>query len=229
MDSVKSGDKLPDRVSHESSEHPTLLRLGRCGVQDMCFGPEVWITMEDVWRVQSEAERYAEQILDKAWDGRYPVDVLKIADYLKIDIRYVNFPNGTAGVIIKRADDSHPVIFLDDALIIQRERFTIAHEIGHYIEHRNLVGAGVGVSFLYDDSEFGSDLIRASRAPGLGGWPDKEMYELFADIFAHALLMPADKVEAFAGLGMDPSLVAEYFRVSEDILKNRLSLLHLKL
>lgn len=130
MDSVKSGDKLPDRGSHESSGHPTLLRLGRCGVQDMCFGPEVYITMEDVWRVQSEAERYAKQILDRAWDGRYPVNVLKIADYLEIDIRHVNFPNGTAGVIIKRADDSHPVFFWTTVLLFSVSDLQLLTKLG---------------------------------------------------------------------------------------------------
>lgn len=196
----------------------------------MCSEPaSTELTLADVLRIQKNAENHATGLLDQIWDERYPVNVLKIAEYLDIELRQVNFPDNTVAVIIKSADDTHPTIYLDRDLTPQRRRFTIAHEIGHYIEHREIVGEDPKTAFLYDSPKIRSSEIRASRKPTHNGEPDTTSNEIFADAFAHALLMPESEVASFTGLGMELSVVAEYFGVSTTTMTNRLNQLRLTL
>jgi Zn-dependent peptidase ImmA (M78 family) len=83
-----------------------------------------------------------------------------------------------------------------------RQRFTIAHEIGHYVLHRDLIGDGISDDAMY-----------RSR---LGGF-----YETQANQYAAYILMPpglfrqkfregAKTADALAGIFDVSSLAAEY-------------------
>ena len=52
---------------------------------------------------------------------------------------------------------------------------------------------------------------------------DQSPQELFADHFAHSLLMPENEVQRFVGLGMNIDDVAIYFGVSAVTMRNRLN------
>lgn len=79
-----------------------------------------------------------------------------------------------------------------------RDRFTIAHEIGHYCLH-----------YLYPKLN-GKEVGRVSAARYGGGRVEYE-----ANWFAAAFLMPADQFkEAFNSLGQELFLVATKFQVS---------------
>lgn len=222
MRNMKSGDKLPDRGSHESSGHPTLLRLGRCGAMMATCGESGAECREIQTSILAEAEKTAIKILREKWDNQYSVNVDEIAEQMNIDIRYVNLPTGTAGLIIKSPHECRPIIFLDKDLTPQRRRFTIAHEIGHYVEHVSVNGIDSGVPLWYDDPKLQSEEIRAARRPTQNGEPDTTVSEIFADAFAHALLMPAWEVKTFSNLGMLPSEVAACFGVPVAVIGNRL-------
>lgn len=87
------------------------------------------------------------------------------------------------------------VITLPQATSATRDRFTIAHELGHYILH----------------SSFGEKPIKASRF----GKPSMERIEWEANWFAAAFLMPADHFrETWARLSGDAACVADRYRVS---------------
>ena len=92
-----------------------------------------------------------------------------------------------------------------------RKRFTVAHEIAHYILHRDLVG-----SELVDDSLFRSGLTTREEAQANG---------LAADI-----LMPRHLLEKIAPPPFDksPEFLAERFQVSEQAMRIRLGLPMLK-
>lgn len=173
-------------------------------------------------KVLIRAEEAAIKVLSEKWDDQYPVNVDEIAEQMNIDIRYVNLPTGTAGLIIKSPHECRPIIFLDKDLTPQRRRFTIAHEIGHYVEHVSVNGIDSGVPLWYDDPKLQSEEIRAARRPTQNGEPDTTVSEIFADAFAHALLMPAWEVKTFSNLGMLPSEVAACFGVSVATIGNRL-------
>lgn len=80
-----------------------------------------------------------------------------------------------------------------------RDRFTIAHELGHYVLH-----------YLYPN-QFGGKKISRLRAQRYGS--GQAEYE--ANWFAAAFLMPADKFKAkYEELGESDLAVADYFKVS---------------
>lgn len=71
--------------------------------------------------------------------------------------------------------------------------------------------------------------ILAGRRPTDSGAPDQSPRELFADYFAHSLLMPENEIQRFVGLGMNIDDVAIYFGVSAVTMRNRLNDLRIDL
>jgi Zn-dependent peptidase ImmA (M78 family) len=92
---------------------------------------------------------------------------------------------------------------------LTRQRFTAAHELGHYIYHRDLLGDGVGDARAY----------RAVNSPR----PNpkiRPIHERQANSFAANLLMPRALIAA-AGTN-DPVALAQRFGVSEEAMRLRL-------
>ncbi|MFN7390175.1 MAG: ImmA/IrrE family metallo-endopeptidase [Brevundimonas sp.] len=110
-------------------------------------------------------------------------------------------PDGAGGFVIKvnRHDSS------------RRQRFTIAHEIAHYLLHRDQIGMGIS-----DDALYRSSLSDAREA---------EANRLAAD-----LLMPANAVQVEVDNARQlqvediVAFVADKFEVSEAAMKIRLGL-----
>lgn len=79
-----------------------------------------------------------------------------------------------SGMILK-TDDGDPEIFVNSLEPIERQRFTLAHEIGHLVERVDVAG----------DSDFSFvDYRREDHY---------DLHEFFADEFAGELLMPAEE------------------------------------
>lgn len=92
-----------------------------------------------------------------------------------------------------------------------RQRFTIAHEIGHY-----LLGHESGICNTLQNEQVFQDNI----------WQSKNK-DYLADIFAAELLMPVDKINEFIDYGISKKIMAKAFGVSMDAITLRLK--HLKL
>jgi Zn-dependent peptidase ImmA (M78 family) len=94
----------------------------------------------------SKAQREAERILEECFVTDVPVPVVEIAESLGLRVVLGEFPQpDVAGLIdlnqqkiIANAED-HP----------NRRAFTIAHEIGHFILHRDRFASSPGVGILY--------------------------------------------------------------------------------
>ena len=92
-----------------------------------------------------KAELWASRLLDECWDGKFPVDPNSIAVKMGIEVYFAPIPGGLAGAILKTRkeekpetdEEEKPKIFVDSKAITSRKRFTIAHEIGHYVERLN--------------------------------------------------------------------------------------------
>lgn len=135
-----------------------------------------------------------------------PVNVEAIAQQIGLPIYRGNLAPNVAGMIIR--DRRHPsptgfAIHVNANDNPRRQRFTIAHEIAHYILHRDLIGDGIT-----DDVMYRSDL--------------GDMYERQANRMAADILMPAQlvishyrKVPAIAPL-------ARAFDVSDGAMRIRL-------
>ena len=103
-----------------------------------------------------------------------------------------------------------------------RRRFTAAHELGHYVYHRELIGDGI-----YDDAAY-----RANDFSGRYRNPKIRMeHETQANRFASVVLMPTeliDRLERDRNLKphnpQDVREMARLLEVSEQALRIRLKL-----
>lgn len=98
-----------------------------------------------------------------------------------------------------------------------RQRFTMAHELGHYLLHQNLIGDGVDDNRLYRSVPAGQFYNRAITPA----------HETEANRFAAAVLMPSELVkEGRRELG-DVEQIAKRFQVSKQAMEIRLRALGL--
>lgn len=157
-------------------------------------------------RAQDEAARF----LFTCWDeDQFPVDPFLIADSLEIDVFLANLPDDVAGIFRKKPNEK-PEIYIAQGDIERRQRFTCAHELGHYA-HLKLEGK----------LEHNSDetfIERRDPASSLGTNPA----EVFANEFAANLLMPAVAIRTLHARGMDAYDLSRFFDVSPTSMDYRL-------
>lgn len=137
-----------------------------------------------------------------------PISVVAIANKLGIKVyRTRDFDDRISGLIQK--DEHHGgksgyAIYTNARHPVTRRRFTIAHEIGHFVLHRELIGDGITDDGLY-------------RSRLRGG------FESAANRFAANLLMPKELVWEFIEQGVDTvEELAKEFNVSESAMSIRL-------
>src|SRR3954469_18194462 len=85
-------------------------------------------------RRPNRAEQAALDLLAKQGINAPPVPVEKIAKRLRVDVRFEPLEGGLSGALY-RADDGHAVLGVNNWHAEVRQRFTIAHELGHLLLH----------------------------------------------------------------------------------------------
>ena len=123
---------------------------------------------------RNDIERAAQKLLEANEVTRAPIPVQELANTLNIDVRYSEASEDVSGALIRDADSA--VIAVNSAQHENRQRFTIAHELGHFLLHR-------GTKLHFDD-DFRIDYRNATSSDAT----KKE--EIEANGFAAALLMP---------------------------------------
>lgn len=156
----------------------------------------------------------AQRLLAETWDlgtdeTPRPIDPVYIAQQLGIKVYRSELEDGIAGLLVKRAGRD-PEIHLNARDSKNRQRFTCAHEVGHYIKHATS-----------DDSGWES-IDRRDAMSTRGTDPD----EIYANSFAANLLMPTGDVRRLSKR-MPPEVLAVEFEVSLEAMKNRLDVLRL--
>jgi len=106
-----------------------------------------------------------------------PVPVDAIARHMGVDVRFSALDDELSGMIFIK--DGRAIIGVNRLHHPNRQRFTIAHELGHFVMHKPLITNEVHV-----DKQF-KVLMRDSSA---GAGSQRE--EVEANQFAAALLMP---------------------------------------
>ncbi|MGV0876800.1 ImmA/IrrE family metallo-endopeptidase [Martelella sp. FLE1502] len=142
----------------------------------------------------------------------YPVDVAEAANAIGVRVLYDTLPSGISGKI-QRDERGGYYIVANTTEPEVRQRFTIAHELGHYIYHRALIGDGIADSPAY----------RAPDEAIYDETPLERFHETQANQFAANLLMPRKlirKAEA-EHPGADVQQLAKLFKVSEDAMRIR--------
>ncbi|MDX2274353.1 MAG: ImmA/IrrE family metallo-endopeptidase [Hyphomonadaceae bacterium] len=139
-----------------------------------------------------------------------PVKVGELASALGLRVtRTPNLPSNVSGLIRPAETESGFEVLVNKYESQARQRFTVAHEIAHYLLHRNDIGSGVIDSIMYRSSLSSRKEVEANR-------------------LAAAIVMPASAVsERLQGLGGldEPGVVeelAEVFKVSEPAMRIRL-------
>lgn len=161
--------------------------------------------------ISEKATEAAERTRREAWDGSIPVDPVLIAHRLNLDVSTARLDADVAGAIEARPG-GRPLIFLSEKDPPNRKRFTCAHEIGHYVDHREK-GDGIFTGYI--------DYRDGASSKGY------DYDEQFANAFAAALLMPEGRVRFLREEGLNETQLAARFGVSEVAMVNRLKNLDL--
>lgn len=154
--------------------------------------------------VRQDARSAAQAILSDVWDGALPVDPVRIARVLGMDVITAQLADDVAGAIVKERGQD-PSIVLNAQDHPNRQRFTCAHEIGHFVR-RDAVG---------DDYEY-VDYRDIFSSTG------ELEEERFANEFAASLLMPEEIVRSFHRDGLRDIQMALRFGVSRDAMGFRI-------
>lgn len=154
-----------------------------------------------------DARAAARDLRRRAWnrDGKipFPVDPYAIAKRLGVEVVETPLPSDTAGFIM-RQEGGRTRAYLNSSDHIVRRRFTLAHELAHFVQH-----AADG-QMAYVDHR---DELAASGT-------DPE--EIWANRFAAELLMPATTLSKWWAEGRGLDRIKRSFHVSEPALANRL-------
>jgi Zn-dependent peptidase ImmA (M78 family) len=141
-----------------------------------------------------------------------PVDLDSMAQALGLRVFDVDtFHQDEAGRISRIFDDDQIlyVVEINSRHSENRKRFTLAHEISHYLLHRDKIGDGITDTALYRSK--------------LGDYIETEANRLAAE-----LLMPRLLVRTFFKSGIQSlSELCKMFKVSEEAMRIRLSQLRL--
>jgi IrrE N-terminal-like domain len=138
-----------------------------------------------------------------------PVNVIALAHDLGLRVYQTSeLSTDISGMIVKdkkRGGESGFAIYVNASHAPVRRRFTIAHEIAHYILHENLIGEGIAEDYLL-------------RAGGLSNAVERQANALAADI-----LMPWPLIKESQESGIETiDGLAMHLNVSRDAMSYRL-------
>lgn len=161
----------------------------------------------------SDIESTAAGILLRADQLEAPVDPLKVAVVLDVQVHFEKL-DGMSGALVIKGDSKHAVIDLGQHP--NRQRFTLAHELGHLVLHD---GSG---ERLFVDNEM--RVYQRADQPNPSANPTEERE---ANRFASALLMPRHLIEKHMSKldfsdESDVALLARRFGVSDQAMSIRL-------
>ena len=150
-----------------------------------------------------KARQEAIEILKNVGISGPPVSPLDVASHLGLTVSVIEMPpdhRDVAGFL----DVKNKQIFVNQEDPPNRQTFTVAHEIGHYLLHREVIEAHPDQYELL----FRGKMLEAHTP-----------MEQEANCFAANLLVPEEMLRQYEGL---PSSVLPYlFKVSPEVISNR--------
>lgn len=161
---------------------------------------------------RNQIEHIAKNTLEQSGLTQFPINPIKIALWLGLSVEEARF---------KRADVSGMVDPKEKQIIVAegdsdtRKRFSVAHELGHYILHYN----GLEGKTFPDTEDYHVSYRDNVSTQGF------DIAEIEANYFAANLLMPANEVISQWNLYGSVSHLATYFWVSKTAMRFRLEYL----
>lgn len=133
-----------------------------------------------------------------------PIDIYKIADNYGLYVFEDDMGENESGAIV--INDTGTGIMINKRDTPYRKRFTLAHELGHFISYRYQGKSGEIIEYRNNKSSLG-----------------KSVEEVFANKFAAAILMPKQVlVDIKKAIGNHLEELADIFEVSKTAIENRL-------
>lgn len=132
-----------------------------------------------------------------------PIPVFEIAEQFGVDVIFTDF-GSNSDVVAGFCDFKEKQIVVNDDLKFGRKMFTIAHELGHWILHKE---------FFESDPESYTVFPRFQN-------PKKNPFEQEANCFAAQLLVPVHLLTPVKTAGV--SRLADIFCVSREMMEFRL-------
>lgn len=170
---------------------------------------------------------HAVELLDECWDGMFPVDIEAICDFLGVALLPVVGLSDSFHIDAFIAADFKR-IFVDEQAYRQeshRYRFSVAHELGHLILHREY---------------YSSRINSLEEWLGLSRNMDHDYVEFQANYFAGSLLTPGNYLTLFLNQEFNGSFsrncwstsrgelkfilsrAKQFFRVSDQVIARRM-------
>ena len=143
--------------------------------------------------------REIEAEIVRRYTSSFPVKVGELANELGLKVTRAPMPPKVSGLI--QPSDDAPARFeirVNKYEMPERQRFTVAHEIAHYLLHRDDIGAGVVDSIMYrsnltsrketEANRLAADIVMPTRIVGkelerLGGKRTDETVAKLASMF----------------------------------------------
>lgn len=145
-------------------------------------------------------------VIARYWDST-PVPIDTIIREIGLPLSHEAMADNISGYIERQNGSYRIVVNANHAST--RQRFTAAHELGHYIYHRDLLGEGVGDNRAYRTE--GTDRPNANIRP---------IHERQANSFAANVLMPRHRLTDVAE--ETTAALAARFGVSKEAMRIRL-------
>jgi Zn-dependent peptidase ImmA (M78 family) len=167
-------------------------------------------------QIARDPQQEARKLLEQLKITTPPVSIDKVVRHLKAQVRYSPLDGEISGMIY--IQDNVPIIGINSLQHPNRQRFTIAHECGHLVLHREQLTQEVHV-----DKHF--PVLRRDEKSATG----RELIEIQANQFAAELLMPKSFLHRALGNKMpdidDSALIdklAREFKMSADAMRFRI-------
>lgn len=153
------------------------------------------------------ARAKAANLITKFGIARPPVNPEKIAEDLGIRVVFAQFEPEVSKEVSGFFDFDSNTIFVNEDIPTSRKTFTIAHELGHALMHREYV-ASEGYQVL----------------PRSNNHVDKPHEEVEADVFAACLLVPKPMLKEYRAVA-DAYELADMFAVSPEVVVHQMKFL----
>lgn len=140
----------------------------------------------------------------RRYQSTVPVDVFGLANELGLGPKKEPMADNVSGCIRLRPDDTWEIVINADQSEL-RQRFTVAHEIGHFIYHRDRLEKGRGTS---DNLAYRTD-EKYNDNPHIT-W----LQEYQANQYASNLLIPSGALQDAIARGLNEEQLADLFKVS---------------
>lgn len=140
----------------------------------------------------------------KKYQDQCPVDIISMARELDLELYNINTSENISGAILK--DNNRYIIYVKSSDSNNRKRFTIAHEISHFLLHKDIIDK----NSITDNAMYRSNLSNT--------------YERQANKLASEILIPIKKLREllFKRYIRNINELANIFEVSKESMEIRL-------